>query len=94
MTVFLVAHPTKLTRPPGAMKEPAPGLYDIAGLSHWRNKADAGLVVYRDFEEGHTLVNAAKIRRQPICGTPGSVKFYFLPVDRRFTADAGSYVRA
>lgn len=94
VTVFMVAHPTKLSRPPGATKDPAPGLYDIAGSSHWRNKADAGLVVYRDFDEGCTFVSAAKIRRQPICGTPGSVKFYFLPVDRRFSADAGSFVRA
>ena len=94
VAVFMVAHPVKISRSPGETQDPAPSLYDIAGSAHWRNKADAGLVVYRDFANGCTLVNAAKIRRQPMCGSPGSVKFFFLPVDRRFSADAGSYVPA
>ncbi len=44
VTVFMVAHPTKISNPAGG-KEPVPGLYDISGSAHWRNKADAGLVV-------------------------------------------------
>lgn len=92
VTVFVVAHPTKISNQgqPGG-KEPIPGLYDIAGSAHWRNKADAGLVVYRDYDAGETIAMSKKIRRQPICGEPGSVKFSFLGDERRFEAQKGSY---
>jgi twinkle protein len=90
VTVFLIIHPTKISSN-GEAKEPMPGLYDMAGSAHWRNKADAALVVYRDFEEGRTIVAAKKIRRQPVCGSPGSVEFVFLGADRRFQEVPGSY---
>ncbi|MBN9453846.1 MAG: toprim domain-containing protein [Bosea sp.] len=90
VTVFMVAHPTKISNPAGG-KEPVPGLYDISGSAHWRNKADAGLVVYRDFEDRCTMVIAKKIRRQPICGHPGQVKFWFMSASRRFEVVEGSY---
>lgn len=90
VTVFMVAHPTKIANPGGG-KEPMPSLYDIAGSAHWRNKADAGLVVYRDYEERCTLVVSRKIRRQPICGAPGAVKFWFMGATRRFEPAGGSY---
>lgn len=90
VTVFMVAHPTKLANPGGG-KEPMPGLYDIAGSAHWRNKADAGLVVYRDYEERCTYVVSRKIRRQPICGAPGMVRFWFMGASRRFEPQRGSY---
>jgi twinkle protein len=90
VTVFMVAHPTKIANPSGG-KEPMPGLYDIAGSAHWRNKADAGIVVYRDYEERCTYVISRKIRRQPICGQPGMVKFWFMGISRRFDPQLGSY---
>lgn len=90
VAVWMVIHPTKLrTKDDGS--EPMPGLYDLAGSAHWRNKADAGLVVYRDYENGETWVVSKKIRRQPWCGRPGAVKFLFLPADRRFECIPGSY---
>lgn len=95
VTVFMVAHPTKLNGNTGRRdddgKEPMPGLYDIAGSAHWRNKADAGLVVYRDFEGGRTIVASKKIRRQPVCGHPGAVVFSFLGPQRIFSEVTGSY---
>jgi twinkle protein len=90
VAVFIVAHPKKIDNPGGG-KEPAPGMYDIAGSAHWRNKADAGIVVYRDFEERCTFVMSQKIRRQPMCGTPGTVKFWFMGASRRFDPQPGSY---
>ncbi len=90
VTVVVVAHPTKLQNPGGG-KEPQPGLYDISGSAHWRNKADAGIVVYRDYEARRTIVSAKKIRRQPMCGSPGQVEFLFVGQERRFQALAGSY---
>lgn len=90
VTVFMVVHPTKINSQ-GLTKETMPGLYDLAGSAHWRNKADAGLIVYRDFEEQCTVVASKKIRRQPICGTPGIVKFVFLASERVFDAIPGSF---
>jgi twinkle protein len=92
VTVFIV-HPTKINSQ-GLSKEAMPGLYDLAGSAHWRNKADAGLIVYRDFEERITIVASKKIRRQPICGTPGMVKFVFLASERIFEAIPGSFSQA
>lgn len=90
VTVWMVIHPTKL-RATEDGKDPMPGLYDLSGSAHWRNKADAGLVVYRDFENNETWVVSKKIRRQPICGRPGAVKFMFLSADRRFECVPHSY---
>lgn len=90
VTVWMVIHPTKL-RAGEDGKEPVPGLYDLAGSAHWRNKADAGLVVYRDYEAGETWVISKKIRRQPICGRPGAVKFLFLNSERRFECVPDSF---
>jgi twinkle protein len=86
----MIIHPTKL-RADSDGKEPVPGLYDLAGSAHWRNKADAGLVVYRDFEKDCTFLISKKIRRQPMCGRPGSVKLEFIGADRRFRAIPDSY---
>lgn len=89
-TVWMVVHPTKMKATDDG-SDPVPGLYDLSGSAHWRNKADAGLVVYRDYEAASTHVIAKKIRRQPQCGKPGSVKFSFNGVDRRFHDTPGSF---
>jgi twinkle protein len=49
------------------------------------------IVVYRDYEERCTYVISRKIRRQPICGAPGMVKFWFMGISRRFDPRLGSY---
>lgn len=90
VTIFIVAHPKKLDSF-GSDKEPIPGLYDIAGSAHWRNKADAGLVVYRDYEERCSYLISRKIRRQPLCGSPGAVKLWFSNSSRKFEAQKGSF---
>lgn len=57
--VFVIAHPTKMERRPEKFKdadgkehvlmtEPFPTAYDIADSSHWYNKADNILAVWRD----------------------------------------------
>lgn len=94
VTVWMIVHPTKLRSKDDDGKDPVPGLYDLSGSAHWRNKADAGLVVYRDDQEQKTWVISRKIRRQPICGSPGAVAFTFNGSDRRFQVQSGSYERA
>lgn len=91
-TVWMIIHPTKL-RPGENGKDPVPSLYDLAGSAHWRNKADAGIVVYRDYGKSLTFLIAKKIRRQPMCGSPGSVKLQFIGADRRFSPIPDSYER-
>lgn len=89
-TVWMVIHPTKLHANQDG-KEPVPSLYDLAGSAHWRNKADAGIVVYRDYANDVTFVISKKIRRQPMCGMVGSVQLEFGGSDRRFEAIRDSY---
>lgn len=44
--VWIVAHPTKLSKSPDGLY-PVPTPYDVAGGAHWRNKADNVIAVYR-----------------------------------------------
>lgn len=90
VVVWMVIHPTKLQNTQDG-REAVPGLYDIAGSAHWRNKADAALVVYRDYSADETFVMSKKIRRQPMCGIPGSVTFKFNGSTRRFSDQDGSF---
>jgi twinkle protein len=48
--LWVVAHPAKLYREKDG-SYPVPTLYDISGSAHWRNKADNGICVWRDFQE-------------------------------------------
>lgn len=91
VTVWMVAHPTKIQVSSDTGKERIPTLYDISGSAHWRNKADAGVVVYRDYENNETIIQSQKIRRQPICGTPSSIKYTFLPSERWFAELPNTY---
>ncbi len=62
--VFVVVHPSKLQKD-GSGNYPVPTLYDCAGSAHWRNKADNGLVVWRDFSNPHNIavdIHVQKIR--------------------------------
>jgi twinkle protein len=63
-----------------------PTLYDVSGSSHFYNKADNGLSVWRDVkEEGSaTQIHVQKIRFRE-CGRPGMVELYFDVTSGRFT---------
>jgi twinkle protein len=53
--LWLVAHPTKMRRTDEG-EEPVPGLWDISGSAHFRNKADIGLTVWRDLAKNDDTV--------------------------------------
>jgi twinkle protein len=62
--IFVVVHPAKLQKQPNG-NYPVPTLYDCAGSAHWRNKADNGLVVWRDFSDPRSIeveIHIQKIR--------------------------------
>jgi len=78
--VWVVAHPQKLYRDKESGSYPVPSLYDISGSANWRNKADCGIVVWRDFKDSNTPieVHVQKIRFRQI-GMLGMAKLRYQP---------------
>lgn len=76
VAIFVVAHPAKMYREDG--KYPVPTLYDISGSANWRNKADNGIVVWRDFTDEYAPVeiHVQKIRFRQI-GKIGMAKLFY-----------------
>ena len=62
---WVIAHPTKLIKNSEGNYDP-PTMYDISGGAQWRNKADNGICVYRDFETDVTTIFIQKIRFREI----------------------------
>lgn len=78
--LWIVAHPIKPTKDKNG-KYPIPDLYSIEGSSHWRNKADNGICVYRDKDaDGNdfTEVNIQKIKYR-YTGKPGTCRLIYNP---------------
>lgn len=78
--VILVAHPAK---PPASEKLPVPKLRDISGSGHFWNKADNGIIVYRDYELLKTDVYIQKVRYSWL-GRLGSASFTFNTETRQY----------
>lgn len=83
LCIFLVAHTTKLQKIKDTQLYPVPTMYDISGSANFYNKADNGIVVYRDFEANHTDVYVKKVKYKNY-GEIGMVRFSY---DR----DSGRY---
>ncbi len=82
--LWLVAHPTKMKRDEDG-EEPVPGLWDISGSAHFRNKADAGLSVWRDVKDTSKPVQVHVLKvRFAETGEPGMVEF-------RYSVATGQY---
>lgn len=91
---WLVAHPTKLREIQQSAAEveakthkvyAMPSLYDIAGSANWRNKADMGVVVYRNMAQKPetTTVSIQKVRFRE-CGSIGQADFHYDYLCNRF----------
>lgn len=59
--LFIIAHPTKLTKNKDG-EYPIPELWDISGSAHWRNKADNGICVHRDYKNESTVIFIQKVK--------------------------------
>jgi twinkle protein len=68
--MIIVAHPTKIEKNTNGSYN-VPTLYDIAGSAHWRNKADNGIIVYRN--GSYTELYIAKVRNEGIEGYVGKI---------------------
>lgn len=89
---WLVAHPTKLQKDKNSGKYLVPTLYDISGSAHFRNKADFGLVAWRDMEdpEGPTTIYVQKVRFR-WCGKIGQCDLFFDKVTGRYSERMNVY---
>ena len=80
----IIAHPTKLDTGRGGAV-PVPGLYDISGSAHWKNKCDLGVTVFKPAD----LPNCADIylekRKFKRWGKPGNTRLHWDPVTGRYT---------
>ena len=63
--IWVIAHPKNLVKNSEGNYDP-PTMYDISGGAHWRNKADNGICVYRDFDTNLTTIIIQKIRFREI----------------------------
>lgn len=92
--VFLVAHPTKLKKEKndqGVMTYLPPTPYDISGSSHWRNKADNAITVYRldSAEKSSTVqIHVQKVRFKTN-GKPGMAELKYEYLTGRFLEPEG-----
>ena len=73
--IWVIAHPKNLHKNPDGNYDP-PTMYDISGGAQWRNKADNGICIYRDFNTNITKVIVQKIRFREI-GKLGECSFKF-----------------
>lgn len=86
--LWLVVHPTKLQKDRNTQTYPIPTLYDAHGSAHFRNKADMGVVVWRDLQDESkpTEIHVQKVRFKE-CGSVGIAELYYDRVTGRFTED-------
>jgi twinkle protein len=92
--LWVVAHPAKLYREKDGTY-PVPTLYDISGSAHWRNKADNGLCVWRDFKNDQAAVEVhiQKIRFRQI-GRIGVAKLQYIKPIASYRDQSFNEIRA
>ncbi|MGH8592793.1 MAG: toprim domain-containing protein [Gammaproteobacteria bacterium] len=83
--VFVVAHPTKLTKDKSG-RYPVPTPYDISGSAHWRNKADNCVCVWRELTEDNRVVeiHVQKVRFKDVGRVGKAELIYHRPSGRYF----------
>ena len=74
VAVFLVAHPRKMQKIDKQYEVPT--MYDISGSSHFYNKTDYGLTVYRDFAGGFVSLYVQKVKFKHL-GEVGFANFLY-----------------
>ena len=85
MHVAVAVHPSKQQRDEnGGFK--IPSLYDLADSSHWYNKPEAGLIIWRGIIKGAdtTIIRIAKSKYHDQIGVPGDVEVRFDPESNRY----------
>lgn len=81
--IFLVAHPTKMTKNQSGMNYNLPNLYSISGSAHFYNMTHNGLTVFRNFDTGKTEVHVQKVKWEHL-GRIGLVEYQYNKDNARF----------
>jgi twinkle protein len=81
--VVLVAHPKKMYKDPGSMREPVPTLYDINGSAAFFNKCDFGITVERDYIALATKIHILKVKFRHL-GEKGEALFTYNTTNGRY----------
>ena len=87
--VVVVAHPYKMKKEKDGTKFEVPNLYDISGSAHWYNKPDYGMIVYRDFETGHSRIIVQKVKFKHL-GPGGECTLNYNNVNGRYESTYSS----
>lgn len=94
--VFLVAHPTKMQKVPGAINYTIPNLYSISGSANFFNMTQNGMTVYRNFERGTTEVYIQKVKWEHL-GKIGTCTYEYQEENARFvhegTKDDSNWIK-
>lgn len=91
ITIFIVAHPTKLQKNAETGRYPVPTPYDIAGGAHWRNKADYCVTIHREninLTDTDIYVQKVKFKGTGKCG---KVTLYYDWVTGRYSDVNGHF---
>lgn len=84
--LFIVAHPTKLQKNKDG-QYPIPELWDISGSAHWRNKADNGLCVHRDYKNECVKIIVQKVKFKYF-GRQGDCTLFYEEKSGRYLEEA------
>lgn len=80
--IILIAHPRKMAKNPQTGLIEIPTLTDIAGSGNFKNQADNGITVYRNFSNNVTEVYVQKVKFRHM-GQLGSADYKFNMVNGR-----------
>lgn len=83
IAIIIVAHPSK----GGGQKSVGDvTLYDVSGSNAWANKADHGVIIYRESKTAmETYVKVDKSKNHRLMGVPGTAVMQFVPNAATFT---------
>lgn len=94
--MIIIAHPRGNLSKSGNGDYEMPNVYDLAGGAMWSNKCDNVLCTYRpyytsDYERKDVQFVSQKIKKQKLCGTPGTVEMRFKRSSMRYIPMNGQF---
>lgn len=88
--MIIISHPKGSLSKNGNGDYERPNIYDLSGGAMWSNKCDNVLCTYRpyytsDYERRDVQFVSQKIKKQKLCGTPGTVELIFKRGSMRYS---------
>ncbi len=94
--MIIITHPKGTLTKNNTGNYEKPDIYDLSGGSMWSNKCDNVLCTYRpfyssDYERRDVQFTSQKIKKQKLCGTPGTVELIFKRNQMRYYEMNGQF---